>query len=280
MTSAVLAALLAFAPPAPQWTGAGDHGDFVIIRDGIRAHTHTIAHYKAADAYGEIVKNLVRFRDIRRKVQEAERVDDVIDDITAGLEAIATSYSHIASMQDDILGRHASEMKSLGGLNENTAAVTSGIRERRATHEQEIASLERALETEKDAVERRKAEVSIRSLKSQINSLNAKERIWQKFGEAQAKLLERLQTNRKNLDLLLHVLRENAKVYKSAASVARLRKSARHALKQLVGLADLQAVLGDLEASWREVDGLVNEISTADFDLDLNDGPGRVDAAK
>ncbi len=97
--------------------------------------------------------------------------------------------------------------------------------------------------------------------------------IWKKFQVAQKKLMARLKISSKKLGLLLHILQENAKVYRAAASVAKLRRSARYALRELAVLADMERLLGDLESSWSEVNLLVDEISKADFALDIEVEP-------
>jgi len=78
-----------------------------------------------------------------------------------------------------------------------------------------------------------------------------------------------LGTNGKKIELLLHILKTNAIVYKEAAKVAKLRRSAKSALINLQSLSEIQNILGDLQNSWIEVNDLVSEISNADFILEI-----------
>ncbi|KPA13123.1 hypothetical protein MHK_006673, partial [Candidatus Magnetomorum sp. HK-1] len=92
--------------------------------------------------------------------------------------------------------------------------------------------------------------------------------IWDKFHETQKPLLKKLNLRKENIDLLMHGLKQNARVYQAAASAAELRRTARAALSNLSELQNIDDVLGDLQNNWFEVNALVSQISEADFNID------------
>jgi hypothetical protein len=69
---------------------------------------------------------------------------------------------------------------------------------------------------------------------------------------------DKLDLTKDKVDLLMHTLQENARVYEAAASVAKLRKSAHVALRNLASLADIEDVKEDEKGypqptNWKEL---------------------------
>jgi len=120
----------------------------------------------------------------------------------------------------------------------------------------------------KNKTEKRKIEMTISANKSVSNSIKAHLLIWKKFHETQKPLLKKLNMRKDNIDLLMHGLMQNARVYQAAASAAELRRTAKAALSNLSDLQNIDDVLGDLQNNWFEVNALVDQISEADFNID------------
>jgi len=235
------------------------------IKETIVDSTKAISNYGASEAFKLISSALTKFRDLHKQVKKAKYVDDIIDEVTTTLEEIANTYEQIADLKTDISRFryiHTSKLKEAKNItNINVKDLLIELKRLKS----ENKTLKEKLAETNDEIEKQIIEVSIRGNESRINSTEARQEIWKKFNYAQEKLINRLGTNGKKIELLLHILKTNAIVYKEAAKVAKLRRSAKSALINLQSLSEIQNILGDLQNSWIEVNDLVSEISSADF---------------
>jgi hypothetical protein len=242
---------------------------FNVIKGVVIGSTKLISNYGADKAYDLIKTSLGKFRDLHQQVKEAEYVDDVIDEVTDALDEIATTYEDVANLKRNIAHNRAKNTAHFLGAKDGTNKTVQELEIEKKMVVLEAASMRKKLSYTTDEIEKQKLEISIKGNESIINSLEAQETIWRKFHAVQEKLLTRLNLNGRKIDLLLHVLKTNAAVYREAANVAKLRRSAKAALKNLQSLSDIQGILGDLQNSWVEVNDLVSEISSADFNIEL-----------
>jgi len=241
--------------------------EFNAVKEQIINSARNVSTYGAAEALAELNRNAVLFDKLYLKVKNARHVDDVIDEVTDGLVKLSNSYGKIADMGIRIFQVHNGEFAALRNKQGFTLRTVRELTAERDGHVQKRQRLTRYVETEPNEIEKQKMRVSIKASKSIIHSLEAQIVIWEKFYSAQKRLLAKLELTSERIGLLVHILKENAEVYKQAANVARLRRSALAALRNLSALEDLQTLLGDIENQWLEVDDLVNKISEVEFEL-------------
>ena len=253
----------------PQYDQENTEERFNAIKETVVGSTKAISNYGAVEAYKLINKSLEKFRDLYKQVKKAEYVDDVIDEVTDSLEEIATTYEKVASLKIDIAKYRGNKISKLSKAKDGTIKTVEDLNVELRQVLSENKSLKDKLSYTYDEIDKQKIEVSIKGNESIINSIEAQQEIWRRFHAAQNKLINRLELNGRKIDLLLHVLKTNAAVYREAANVAKLRRSAKAALKNLQSLSDIQNILGDLQNSWLEVNDLVSEISNADFNIEL-----------
>jgi hypothetical protein len=241
---------------------------FNSIKDSIITSARTTSSYGAAEAIEELNANLVLFDSLYNKIKSSKHPDDVINEVAEGLTKLSVSYRKIAMIKNEIFKVHNREFDSFRDNEGKTLATIKEIQRDKASYVKKIANAEESLKKEQNEIEKQKLNVSLQGWKSIIKSLEAQELIWNKFYEAQEKLLTKLKLSSEKISLLFHIIDTNATVYKYAAEVARLRKSALEALVNLASLTDLQALLNDMTNNWLQVNEIVDEISTADFRSD------------
>lgn len=243
---------------------------FSEIQENVRNSALSASNYKAKEVYKDIEKALADLQKIHRLVQESDDVDDVIEQVADGLSKIAETYKRVASLKDNINEYWRGEFSYLQDINIETLKTKEQLEKEINKFRLENNSLRRNLESSVDDIESNRLNIGIKANESIINSVDAKILIWNKFYEAQEKLLASLKLNSRRINLLLYALDKNAEVYNKAAEVARLRNSAKAALRNLNNLANIEDLIGDLQDSWLEVNSLVTEISTADFIIDID----------
>lgn len=244
--------------------------EFNQIKETIVQSTKTIFHYGADTALNELNENIKLFDSLYDKIKKVDHVDSMIDEVTDSLIRLSKSYTKISDMGSQIFKIHSKELGTLKDMEGETLSAVKEITDKKNEYLLEIKNLKEKLRINPTDIEKQKIEISIKGNNSVINSLEAQELIWQKFYSAQDNLLSKLKMTSDKIGLLLHILKTNADVYKNAADVAKLRRSALVALKNLSALSDVEAILGDIENNWLEINDLVDKISDADFRLDFD----------
>ena len=242
------------------------------IKNEVVSEARQVISFRANDAFSKIKNTLNDFRELRKTVKEAKSIDSVIDEVTNSLDEIATTYEEVAEMSTPIKTFRNEKINVLISNKNNTASTLTDISNKKGLVESENADFRKKLSDTSLSLtetEKQKLDISIKGNNSIIKSLEAEEKIWGKFNQAQDSLLLRLNMNGEKVDLLLHALKTNASVYREAANVARLRKSAKDALNGLNSLSDIKDIIGDLQNSWLEVDDIVGEISNAELNVSM-----------
>jgi hypothetical protein len=225
----------------------------------------SISNYKASDAYREINSALSDSQRLHTLVQKADYVNEVIDEVTDGLDRISTAYDRVIEIGSDMKRYRGDEFLSLRGFNRETLKTQQDLEKRVKKLNAESNSLQKRLRNVTDEFELKEINLTLQGNNSIVSSLEAQHVIWDKFYSSQNKLLESLDLNGRKVDLLLQALEVNSNVYHEAATVAHLRQSAQGALESLGNLADIQNIIGDLQDSFLQVNDIVSEISEADF---------------
>lgn len=243
---------------------------FTEIKEQLVQSTHSLAQYKAVDAYLEIVNALNEFHQLRNTIKNSSNIDEVIEEVTDRFENISSTYERVAKLGSELINYRQGELRYLKGIGSETLRTQQEIERKIARLQSEDKLLRERLSSTMDIIERNNIKVSLKGNDSIINSLMAQADIWRKFYDAQNQLYDKLNLNGRNIDSLIHILEVNSKVYKEATNVIRLRKSARGALDNLSSLSDIQSIVFDLENSWTEVDDLISNISNAEFVISIN----------
>ena len=225
----------------------------------------SISNYKASDAYGEINGALSDSQKLHTLVQKADDIDEVIDDVTDGLDRISTAYNKVVEIGNDMKSYRGREFLNLKDIRKETLKTRQDLEKRINTLKAESSSLQKQLKSITDEFELKEINLTLQGNNSIVNSLEAQHFIWDKFYSSQNKLLDSLDLNGRKVDLLLQALEINSNVYHEAATVAHLRQSAQGALESLGDVGDIQNIVGDLQDSFRQVNDIVSEISEANF---------------
>lgn len=239
---------------------------FETIQESFIEKPNKIKQYGAADAYKTIVNNIESFEKLKTKVLEANNIAEVMDDIAEELSVIAKNYRKVANMAGSIEKFTVKSMDELlaGQSTSNKSVDLNDIEIRMLTEEMERAKLK--LERADDSNEIMRLEATVAGNSSQINSLKGQNKMWLNFLNYQERLLGALNKNNESVSTLLFVLDKNADVYETAAETAQMTKSAARFIQDLNGLIDINNTLGDLIDSWDEVDFVVDEIISLDFE--------------
>lgn len=232
--------------PADLSNFPGGEAQFKKSKDLLVDTVKKIGSYGAAEAFDEIQQNLKKFQQINLKLKQSNNVDSVIDEVADGLKSIAQSYSKIAEMRFDVLAFFNQGEIKIGEIDGQLIKTLSELDDIIKKNQKEIEVLTSKLVNESNQTERRKMEMTIRADKNVINSTKAHILIWNKFQDALVTLKTKLNVRKENIDLLMHGLKQNARVYQAAASAVELRKTASAALKNLSALEKIDDVLGEL----------------------------------
>jgi hypothetical protein len=265
--------LLTALAPASVTAQAADQAlpaQFGAIKEFLLDTVAESQHHGASVTYELLHQNLAEFQRLKDTVEAAPHVDDVIDELSAGLATIATNFEKAAALRG-VYQRHTADSdRGLLQKRQQTRQAIDAINRRIAEVDAELKEAKQALPTAQTGTDRERHQITISANLSVLHSLNAQIEIWRRFESTQARLAESLQQSAKRTDFLLFVLEKNAQVYREAANTAQLRRDAHLALNNLQALSGIESSLSDLAASWRAVDQLVNEIGSEAFRYDVS----------
>ena len=217
----------------------------------------------AATTHRLLVDNLAAFRALSSRVQQAQHMDHVIEELASELDTIADNFEKAARLRVEYSENTEDSRELMAKRHRETEAAIAEI-DRQIHHVQ--AELRQAqLGTGTTPLERDRDRIIISSNKSVLNSLDAQKQIWVKFADSQSRLMSTFTASTERVDFVLFVLQKNAQVYREAANTAQLRRNVRLALQDLQALGAIESSLIDLAASWREVDAIVTEIGREEF---------------
>ncbi len=214
----------------------------------------------AATTYALLRDNLAAFRALKARVDQATRIDDMIDELSSELDIIASNFEQAARLRVDYAAHTTQSEAQLAGKRRQTRDAILALDRKVAISQLELQQAQNGTITDP---ERRKIIISANT--SVINSLQTQIAIWSQFEKTQHRLASTLQLSTRKVDLLLFVLEKNAQVYREAANTAQLRQSVRLALNNLQALGAIEGTLADLAASWQEVDQIIGEIGRTEL---------------
>jgi hypothetical protein len=208
------------------------------------------------------------FSKLKTKIEKAEKISDVLDDVADGFTLIAANYRKVANLSINIDDYYA---KSMDALLPGEAATEKTIITNNARIESlqfELSKAQKVIDSEtSDANSKQRSSATVSANKSQINSLQTQNRIWEKFNERQTSLSQALEDRSERIDTILFILGKNADVYEEAARTVRMTKNAAKLIGDLSSLQDIDSSLTALQESWSEVDDIVDAIGEIDFGM-------------
>ena len=236
---------------------------FVSIKEFLLDTVSESQRVGAATTYTLLRDNLAAFRHLKTRVDAAHRVDEMIDELSAELDTIATNFEQAARLRSDY-ARHTEKSRShLHDKRRQTRAAINEIEARMRNVQAELDMARQSASASSDEHDRN--QIIIGANTSVLNSLQAQVDIWHRFERAQERLVSTLDISTAKVDFVLFVLEKNAQVYREASNTAHLRRNVRLALNDLQALGAIESSLTDLAASWREVDQIVGEIGREEF---------------
>lgn len=210
----------------------------------------------------ELQANIDTIGRLRGEIGDADVLtDDLADAISADVSAVAESYRRIASLAPGVFERRLQQMESI----EDVADMT-GFQLADANHRVEVLrtdndNIRSRLQTETlTSAEIAKLKVSMQANDAEISSLNVAISAWHAFSAQHKEITEGLGGQSETLDLFFHTLKENARVYDSAARTLNITKSLRAALRDLGRVEDIESLRSDLVESWGELMTIVDEV--------------------
>lgn len=253
---------LAAQPALPEQFGA--------IKEFLLDTVAESQHHGASATFALLRDNLAEFQRLKSTVEQAPHIDQVIDELSAGLATIAGNFEQAAALRSVYKSHTTSSDRQLLQKRNQTRRAIETLNERIASVDAELKQAQQALPAARSDTDREKHQITISANLSVLHSLNAQIEIWRRFESTQERLAETLQQSAERTDFLLFVLEKNAQVYREAANTAQLRRDAHLALSNLAALGGIENSLTDLAASWRAVDQLVNEIGSEAFRYDVS----------
>lgn len=230
----------------------------------------SVTTYKAAEAYKKIRSNIDTFNSLYQLVNSAKHIDDIIDELADGLLEIAISYEQISQQRENIFSYRRKGINDLSGIKDNSIdrdrAIRTEITRIQRQNEQLRLSIQRNTE---GSHQRTQDEITLRANEVVMKSLESQLIVWNKFTIHQERLIVEIENSNQPLELLMHIMEQNARVYREAYNAVKLRKEARIALQNLAALAEMGSLLGELQDTWEKLDKIIQDVSDFDFNVSL-----------
>lgn len=262
---ATIALCLAISGPTGATSNSALPEQFVSIKEFLLDTVSESQRVGAATTYALLRENLTAFRHLKMRVDHAPRVDDMIEELSAELDIIATNFEQAARLRSDYARHTETNHHHLEDKRRQTQDAINELERRMATVRSELDSARHSLAVSVTSEDHDRNQIIISANTSVLNSLQAQIEIWQRFERSQERLVSTLKISTAKVDFVLFVLEKNAQVYREAANTAQLRRNVRLALNDLQSLGAIESSLSDLAASWREVDQIVGEIGREEF---------------
>jgi len=209
-------------------------------------------------------RNIAATRRIRTMVEstEAPVTDDQIAEVATEIGSIARSFRAIADLAPQVFERRWAELSSIDAVGQEagfrTADANARLQELKAGNE----AIDQTVKNETLAPsEIEKLRLTRTANDAEIHSLEAAVAAWGFFSERHEEVMARLGDQSEDLGVFFHALRENARVYESAAQMLGIANSLKLALSDLSTVDNLDALRSDLVKSWGDLMKIVDEVN-------------------
>jgi len=239
--------------------------EFTQIKKSISELVEKVSTNGATEAYPQITKSLELVENLSKQFSEQSDEKQKISLLIECLLSISQTYTMVSGIRTQLAEKNQAYFEKLQENIKKTHVNKEKNQHRIDITNKKIEQLKNQLSYVTQKIERIKLEVSMKGEEQVLRSIKSQLETWDTFVTIQEGLLEKLKTHQQNLDLLLHILQVNAKVYRESAYMLQLRQNLPDAEEMLTDLSDVLGVLKNLEANWREVNGFTSKIQSQNF---------------
>jgi len=270
----LLSAVIAAPPPAAAEDEMG------IVRERASNLPHDEALKLLGDTLGQSIEatqsdptipdildaldaNIAATRKLRELVDGDTTVtEEQMAEIAAEITKIAKSFSSIAELAPGVFERRLAQLGNIDAIGQEVGFRIADAKARLEALREGNAEIDTYVRSETlTRPEIEKLRLTRQANDAEMHSLEAAVAAWTYFSERHADVVARLGDQSTNLDVFFHALKENARVYDSAARTLNMANSLNLALSTLGSVEDLDSLRSDLVKSWTDLMKIVDEVN-------------------
>ncbi|MCB1503191.1 MAG: hypothetical protein KDK07_26010 [Bauldia sp.] len=207
--------------------------------------------------------NIAATRRLRELVDADGPVsEEQMAEIATEITAIAKSFGAISELAPGVFERRLAELANIDAIGQEIGFRIADAKARLESLRAGNAEIDTYVRSEtltKPEIE--KLRLTRQANDAEMHSLEAAVAAWTYFSERHADVMARLGDQSTNLDVFFHALKENARVYDSAARTLNMANSLNLALSTLGSVEDLDSLRSDLVRSWTDLMKIVDEVN-------------------
>ena len=207
--------------------------------------------------------NIAATRKLRELVDGDTTVtEEQMAEIAAEITKIAKSFSSIAELAPGVFERRLAQLGNIDAIGQEVGFRIADAKARLEALREGNAEIDTYVRSETlTRPEIEKLRLTRQANDAEMHSLEAAVAAWTYFSERHADVVARLGDQSTNLDVFFHALKENARVYDSAARTLNMANSLNLALSTLGSVEDLDSLRSDLVKSWTDLMKIVDEVN-------------------
>ena len=207
--------------------------------------------------------NIAATRKLRELVDgDTPVTEEQMAEIAAEITTIARSFGAIAELAPGVFERRLTQLGNIDAIGQEVGFRIADAHARLEALRQNNAEIDAEVRAETlTPPEIEKRRLTRQANDAEMHSLEAAVAAWTYFSERHADVVTRLGDQSANLDVFFHALKENARVYDSAARTLNMANSLNLALSTLGSVEDLNSLRSDLVKSWTDLMKIVDEVN-------------------
>jgi len=207
--------------------------------------------------------NIAATRRLRELVDGDTTVtEEQMAEIAAEITTIAKSFGAIAELAPGVFERRLDQLGNIDAIGQEVGFRIADAKARLEALRQGNVEIDGYVRSETlTPPEIEKLRLTRQANDAEMHSLEAAVAAWTYFSERHADVVTRLGDQSANLDVFFHALKENARVYDSAARTLNMANSLNLALSTLGRVEDLDSLRSDLVRSWTDLMKIVDEVN-------------------
>ena len=207
--------------------------------------------------------NIAATRKLRELVDGGTTVtEEQMAEIAAEITTIAKSFGSIAELAPGVFERRLAQLGNIDAIGQEVGFRIADAKARLEALKEGNAEIDTYVRSETlTRPEIEKLRLTRQANDAEMHSLEAAVAAWTYFSERHADVVTRLGDQSANLDVFFHALKENARVYDSAARTLNMANSLNLALSTLGSVEDLDSLRSDLVKSWTDLMKIVDEVN-------------------
>lgn len=235
--------------------------------EGLNQSLDTMQTYGVPEIMAEIDGNIARVHTMLDRVLEADDVTALVPELAETTRDLAESFRRIADQAPDVFRARVAETRDIEQIQNRAGLNVEKLRDDIAKLEAENRRLDQMLAS-KDltASVEKKAQIGIKANEKLISTFQSTAEVWSDFLTRHARLTTTLRRQDEALDLFFYTLDANARVYEAVADNILLRRTAEEILNEIGNFGDLTDVIYRIQESWDDLQAIVNEIESQQFE--------------